>query len=184
MKPFQTLTSQTVWSCPWYSVRQDQIILPNGQPGIYNVIVKAPAVWIIPVTTDGQIALIYTYRYTVDAWGWEIPAGSIKPGQTPQEAACAELHEEVGGAAAAWHYLNRFYAANGICDEVGHIFLATGVTLSHPNHEPAEVIQVHTKPIAEVLEMARSGQISDGPSALGLLLAESKLLGLSTIIAP
>lgn len=65
MKPFQTLTSQTVWSCPWYSVRQDQIILPNGQPGIYNVIVKAPAVWIIPVTTDGQIALIYTYRYTV-----------------------------------------------------------------------------------------------------------------------
>ena len=85
----------------------------------------------------------------------------------------------MGVAADTWHYLHRFYAANGICDEVGHIFLATGVTLSHPEHEPAEVIQVHTKPIAEVLEMARSGQISDGPSALGLLLAESKLRGLS-----
>jgi ADP-ribose pyrophosphatase len=160
-------------------VRQDQIILPNGQPGVYNVIIKPAAVWIIPVTTEGQIALIYTYRYTVDDWCWEIPAGSIKPGETPQDAAATELREEVGGAAAAWHYMHRFYAANGICDEVGHIFLATGVTLSHPEHEPAEVIQVHTKPIAEVLEMARSGQISDGPSALGLLLAESKLRGLS-----
>lgn len=180
MNPFKTLTSQTVWSCPWYSVRQDQIILPNGQTGVYNVIEKAAAVWIIPVTTDGQIALIYTYRYTVDEWGWEIPAGSVKPGQTLQEAATAELGEEVGGAAASWHYLHRFHVANGICNEAGHIFLATGVTLSHPDHEPAEVIQVHTKPIAAVLEMARSGQISDGPSALALLLAEPRLYGLST----
>ena len=179
MKPFQTLTRQTVWSCPWYSIRQDQIILPNGQPGVYNVIVKTPAVWIIPVTTEGQIALIYTYRYTIDDWCWEIPAGSVKPGQTPQEAAIDELREEVGGSAAAWQFVSQFYAANGICDEVGHIFLATGVSLSQPDHEPAEVIQIHPKPIAEVLEMARSGQISDGPSALGLLLAESKLRGLS-----
>ena len=175
MPPFRTLSSQTVWSCPWYSIRQDQIILPNGQPGVYNVIVKTPAVWIIPVTTDGQIALIYTYRYTVNDWCWEIPAGSIKPGQTAQEAAIDELREDVGGAAADWCYLHRFYAANGICDEVGHIFLATDVTLSHPDHEPAEVIQVHPKPIAEVLDMAHSGQITDGPSALALLLAEPKL---------
>ena len=184
MSPFLTLTSQTVWSCPWYSIRQDQIILPNGQPGVYNVIVKAPAVWIIPVTPDGQIALIYTYRYTVNDWCWEIPAGSIKPGQTPQEAAMDELREEVGGTAAAWSYVNQFYAANGICNEVGHIFLATGVTLSHPDHEPAEVIQVHTKPIAEVLEMARSGQITDGPSALALLLAEPQLRTFSIPVEP
>ncbi|MCL4870394.1 MAG: NUDIX hydrolase [Anaerolineae bacterium] len=182
MKPFQTHSRQTVWSCPWYSVRQDEITLPNGQPGVYNVIVKPPAVWIIPVTDDGQIVLIYTYRYTVDDWCWEIPAGSLKPGETAQDAAATELAEEIGGTARAWHYLHQFYAANGICDEVGHIFLAAGVTLSRPHHEPAEVIQIHPKPIAEVLHMARTGQISDGPSALALLLAENQLRDLSAII--
>ncbi|MBP8002324.1 MAG: NUDIX hydrolase [Chloroflexi bacterium] len=178
MSPFHTLTSQIAWSCPWYSVRQDQIILPNGQPGVYNVIVKDPAVWIIPVTTTGHIALIYTYRHTIDDWCWEIPAGSVKPEQTVQEAAIAELREEVGGTTDQWSYVTRFYPANGICNEIGHIFLATGVTLSQPAHEPAEVIQIHTKPITEVLQMAQAGYITDGPSALALLITADKLRSL------
>ncbi len=43
MSPFTTLSSKITWSCPWYNVRQDQIILPNGQPGIFNIVQKAPA---------------------------------------------------------------------------------------------------------------------------------------------
>jgi hypothetical protein len=54
---------------------------------------------------------------------------------------------------------------------VGHIFLATGVTLGPTAHETAEVMTVHTRPITAVLQMARSGQISDGPSALACCCA-------------
>lgn len=64
-KPFQTLSSRTAWSCPWYRVRQDEIRLPDGQTAVYNVVEKPEAVWIIPVTADGEIVLIRTYRYTV-----------------------------------------------------------------------------------------------------------------------
>ena len=137
---------------------------------------KAAAVWILPVTLDKQVVLIKTYRYTVDDWCLELPAGSVKPGQTLEEAARAELHEEIGGTAQELTYINSFYAANGICNEVGHIFLATGVTLGQPDPEATEVIEIYPVPIPQALHLARTLQISDGPSALALLICESRLL--------
>ncbi len=175
MKPYQTISSRIVWSCPWYDVRQDEIITPDGNPGVYNVVQHPGAVWIIPVTTKGEIVLLYSYRYTVDDWCFEIPAGQVKPGQTLQEAAIDELLEEVGGTAASMEYFGRFYTMNGIGNEEAHIFLATGVTLGQTQHEPTEVMELHVKPIAEVLQMAQANEISDAPSALALLLCASKL---------
>ncbi|MCB8944518.1 MAG: NUDIX hydrolase [Ardenticatenaceae bacterium] len=177
-KPFRTISSRIAWSCPWYNIRQDEIITPDGQPGIYNVVQTPGAVWIIPVTPTKEIALIYSYRYTVDTWCYEIPAGGIKPGQSPKEAAQAELLEEVGGAAKTIEYFARFYTMNGIGDEEAHIFLATGVTLGKVQHEPTEVIQIHLKPIDEVLRMAQANEISDGPSALAILLCAERLKAL------
>ena len=177
--PIKTLESRIVWSSPWYSVRQDQIILPGGQTGIYNVVQHPGAVFIIPVTDQGEIILVYHYRYTVDDWCWEIPAGGLQKGKSAEECAREELRQEVGGKAAALDFFGKFYAANGISDEVAHVFIATGVALGRPALEPAEVIQVHPKPIKEVLRMARANEISDGPSALAILLCEQQLLALA-----
>ncbi|MCA9919198.1 MAG: NUDIX hydrolase [Anaerolineales bacterium] len=177
-KPFKTLSSKIAWSCPWYAVRQDEILLPDGSQGVYNTVTKATAVWILPITPQKEIVLCRSYRYTVDDWCWELPAGGVKPGQTLEEAALDELHEEVGGVCQSLEHLGQFYTANGICDEVGHYFLATGVTLGETAHEPAEVILVQRKPIEEVLAMALDGQISDAPSALVLLRAAARLRSL------
>jgi ADP-ribose pyrophosphatase len=175
-KPYQTTSSQIVWSCPWYSVRQDKIITPDGRPGVYNVVMTRPAAWVIPVTDQGEIVLIYTYRYTVDAWCWEIVAGGLEQGKTLWETAVAELREEIGGIATEWRFLGRFYTANGFCDEESHFYLATGVALTAPTaHESTEVLEVHRLPIAEVLRMARAGEITDSPSVTALLLAEPLL---------
>lgn len=177
--PFQTLSSRIAWSCRWYRVRQDRIVLPDGREGEYNVVEKAPAVWVIPVTSAGSIALLRQYRYTVNDWCWEIPAGSVKPGQTLREAALEELREEIGGVAERLDYLGQSYIANGICNEIGYFYLATGVALGRPAHEAAEVIELHLLPIAEVLRMARANLINDAPSALVLLLAAGRLEALA-----
>lgn len=179
-RPFKTLSSRVVWSCPWYQVRQDEIIMPDGSDGVYHVVEKADAVWIVPVTAGGRIAMVRQYRYTIDEWCWEVPAGSLKPGQTTEEAAREELREEVGGVAGELEYIGRFYLANGICNELGHIYLGTGVTLGTPQHEAAEVMEVHQFSIAEALRMARAGEITDGPSALALLLCAERLELLTT----
>ncbi len=175
-KPFKTESSQIVWSCPWYNVRQDKIITPDGRPGVYNVVQVPGAAWIIPVTPDGNVILIRSYRYTVDAWCYEIPAGGLKPGQTLAETARQELLEEIGGVAASLDYIGQFFTSNGISNEAAHIFLATGVMLEHePTPEPTEVIEIHAKSVSEVLRMAQANEISDGPSALALLLCAERL---------
>lgn len=175
---YKTVSQKIVWSCPWYSVRQDEVLLPGDRPGVYNVVQKEAAVWILPVTADKQVVMIRNYRYTVDDWCWEIPAGSVKPPQTAEDAARAELVEEVGGTAEHLEFIGQFYTANGICNEVGHFYLATGVTLSEPDHEPAEVIEIHLKPIPEVLQMVRENEISDAPSVLAILLNAERLQAL------
>lgn len=176
--PFQTISSRISWSSPWYNIRSDEIILPNGQRGEYHVVQHPAAVWIVPVTDVREIVLIHTYRYTVDDWCWEVPAGSVKPSATPLSTAQAELREEIGGAAHAWDYLGQFYTANGICNEVGHYFLATGVTLGQTAHEPTEVIEIRPTPIPAALSMAEQGVISDAPSVMALLLCKPRLMEL------
>ena len=176
--PFKTESSQIVWSSPWYSVRQDQITLPDGSPGVFNVVQHSGAVWVIPVTSAGEIVLLYHYRHTVGDWCWEIPAGGLKDAMSREATARAELLEEVGGTVAAIEYFGRFFTSNGISNEVAHIYIAIDVELGQTSHEPAEVIEVHCKPIQEVLSMAHENKISDGPSALALLLCEKRLLAL------
>lgn len=179
--PFKTIATRIAWSCPWYRVRQDDIITPDGNPGTYNIIEKEDAVWIVPVTDDGYVVMVHQYRYTVDEWCWEIPAGGVKNGQTIEAAAHQELLEEVGGTTSRpVEYLGRFFLANGICNETGHIFLASGVEVGTPQHEPAEIMSVHLVPVTEALRMARSGEITDGPTALALLLCTERLAALTT----
>jgi ADP-ribose pyrophosphatase len=175
-KPYQTVSSKTAWTCPWYSVRQDGIITPDGKNGQYNVVMIKPAVWVVPVTDAGEIVLIYTYRYTVNDWCWEVVAGGLQEGRSLLETAVSELKEEIGGVTQAWQYLGRFYTANGFCNEEGYYYLATGVELTQPTaHESTEIIEIHTLPISEVLRMARAGEITDSPSVAALLLAEPQL---------
>ena len=95
--------------------------------------------------------------------------------QTPLEAARAELQEEVGGHSENWTYLGPLYTANVICNEIGHIFIAEDIQLHAPAHEPAEIIEIYQKPIADVLSMAQKNEINDGSSALALLLCQNHL---------
>lgn len=173
--PITTLSSQISWACPWYSVRSDDILLPNGHQATYHVVQHPGAVWIVPITLSGQLVLIRTYRYPVQQWVWEIPAGGISAGQEPLVAAQQELQEEIGGTATHWHYLGKFYTANGFSNEIGHYYLATGVKLGQPTPEPTELIEIHPKPISEVLQMAQQGQIRDTPSLMALLLCQPQL---------
>jgi ADP-ribose pyrophosphatase len=179
-RPYQTLSSRIAWSSPWYRIRQDEIITPDGRPGVYNVVEKEAAVWIVPVLSDGNIVLIKNYRYTVDDWCLEVPAGSVKPGQSLEAAARAELLEEIGGTAQKMTYINHFYTANGICNEVGHIFLATDVILGQHNREATEVMESQPTPIAKALYLARTLEMRDAPSALAVLICESQLRQLIT----
>ena len=45
---------------------------------------------------DRGVLLLWRHRFITDTWGWEIPAGRIDPGETPEQAAARETLEETG----------------------------------------------------------------------------------------
>jgi ADP-ribose pyrophosphatase len=173
--PYTTLSSRYVWQSRWYNVRQDQLRAPDGSEFSYTIIEKPRAVWIVPVTSDGEIVLIDQYRHPIGGWCLEIPAGNVEPGIDAAAMAARELHEEIGGAAERLVRIGDFYTMNGIGNEVAEIFLALGVTLDEPQRESTEFIRLRAVPMDEALHMARTGAIKDGPSALAILMSESAL---------
>lgn len=180
---WQIRASRHLYQSHWYNVRQDDIRLPDGQEITFTQIEHPGFVSIVPVTPDRQIVLIYSYRYTVDDWVWEIPAGGLgnKPGLTPLAVAQEELAEEVGGSATDWRSLGSYYAGIGSSNVRAHVFLATGVQLNGQQHlESTEIIQVRTLPVAAALSLARSGAMEDGQSILALLLCEPLLREMMT----
>jgi ADP-ribose pyrophosphatase len=132
------------------------------------------AVWVVPVTAAGEIVLIRQYRYAVDEWLWEVPAGGLFDHEgEPESLARRELAEEVGGTADRFQYLGWFFGGAAVTDTRCHLFVAHGTRLTgQPSHEPTETIHVHCVPLAEALRMARSGEMKDGRSALALLWSE------------
>ncbi len=173
--PFVTLRSRVIWRSPWYNLRQDDIRLPDGSESVYTVVERQQAVFIVPMLTNGCLALIRNYRYTLGGWLWEVPAGSLQAGERPIEAARRELAEEIGGHTEHLELVASFYTMPGICNELSHVFLAYDVVLSVPQREPSEVMECHIFETDMVAKMVMNGELNDGPSALALLLCLPRL---------
>jgi ADP-ribose pyrophosphatase len=159
------------------TLRQDKLIWPDGQTGSYSYVEIKPAVLIVPVTTTRAVVLINQYRYTVDDWVWEIPAGGSHDfeGDDLMDLARRELKEEIGGEAEDMTYVGVFHPAIGKVDADFHVYLATGVTLGQAAPESGEMIQVHSFSIDEALEMARDGTMASSSDAYALLRCEPRL---------
>ncbi|MBU0767189.1 NUDIX hydrolase [Patescibacteria group bacterium] len=173
--PISSLSSDIIWSCPWFTVREDTVVLPNGKKKKYWYAEKPNSVFIVPFTREKEVVLIRSYRYPMKEWFWEVPAGYQKKGKSPEESAHEELLEEIGGVSDRWQSIGQFCPNGGFIQSFTHIFLAMNVVLGKPKHEPEEQIEVHPTPIERVMEMVWNGEIASSQSALALFLCEERL---------
>jgi ADP-ribose pyrophosphatase len=162
----------------WLRLREDRVRLEGGREIQFAFVESNGAVGVVPVMRDGRVALIKQYRYTVDEWCYEIPAGGMHDtgGAAREEVALQELQQEVGGRCDSLEYVNHFHASIGNSSQTFYVFLAWGVELDGSQTlEVTERIEIVPTPAAEALRMARDGEIRDGASALALLLCEDLL---------
>jgi ADP-ribose pyrophosphatase len=108
----------------------------------------------------------------VDRWLWELPAGTLDPGESPEEAARRECHEEIGLVPTTVTHLGSFFPTPGYCDEEMVFFKLTG--LHDPGHaaepDPDEQIEPKVVSLEEARAMVRRGEIVDMKTALALTL--------------
>lgn len=170
--------SQTRFENDIFRLREDEVELPGGKKMPYAYLERGEAVVIVPITRSGEMVMVKQYRYAVDAWCLEVPAGGMHDtgDASPEEVAREELREEIGATAEKLTYIDFFFSANATTDEKCHVFLAEGVELTtKPQQEASESIETELVPVTEALEMARTGKMKTGPCALAVLLCEPHL---------
>jgi 8-oxo-dGTP pyrophosphatase MutT (NUDIX family) len=168
--PWKTLSSRAVYENPWIGVREDNVIRPDGSPGIYGVVhFKNRAVGVLPVDRDGAIWLVGQYRYPLDAYSWEIPEGGSPVTESPEETARRELREETGLVAGRLELVATSHLSNSVCDEVGYVFRATELSEGADDQEGTERIVVRRVKWDEALRMVKAGEITDSLSVIAIL---------------
>jgi len=168
--PWKTLTTQPVYNNAWIRVEEHQVVNPAGGPGIYGkVCFKNQAVGIIPVDENGNTWLVGQFRYTLNAWSWEIPMGGAPKNEDRVSAALRELEEETGLKSANITELLHLHPSNSITDEQGYVYLATDLSEGIQQLEDTEKdIQVKKLPFDQAIDMIQNGEITDAISIAGI----------------
>lgn len=167
--PFDRLETRRLYDSDWCGLRRDVVRLPDGSTQEYHVFEVPDAVCVIPVRADGHVVLIGQYRYPHGGTHWEVPAGRIGAGETPEAAARRELLEETGHRAARLEPLPGFFPVNGISDHYVHLFLAWGCEeVAAPTPDPAEQIVVRAFAASDLAALLDTGRLRDAFTALAV----------------
>lgn len=159
-----------VHSNPWFDVRSDRVVGPDGVSRIYQHVVAPGSVTVLAVDGD-QIVITRQWIYTHGGTQWRLPGGGIDPGDAdPESAARRELAEETGLHAREWRQIGRIHGADSFCNHVDHVFVATGLSRGSISREPAEAdLCVRRLSLDHAVELVTKGEIPHAGSAYALL---------------
>jgi 8-oxo-dGTP pyrophosphatase MutT (NUDIX family) len=168
--PWNRLSRRVGYENPWLTLYHDDVIRPDGRPGIYGVVHFGHlAIGVVPLDVErDEVLLVGQWRYTMGHYSWEIPEGGGDLDEQPEAAARRELVEETGYSGGEWRELSRSELSNSVTDEVSVLFVATGLCAGEATPEGTEQLQVRWVPFEEVMTMIRSGEILDAMTILAM----------------
>jgi 8-oxo-dGTP pyrophosphatase MutT (NUDIX family) len=169
-----------VHQTPWFVVRQDDVVRPDGSPGIYQRVDSRGSVTILAIDEEDHLTITRQWIYLHEGSQWRLPGGGIDTGDiSPLAAAKRELAEETGLRAENWTRLGKINCADSLTNHVDHLFLATGLTQGAASLDPGEAdLEVIHLPLMQAVEMAMNGEIPDAGSAHALVLLAARRAGI------
>ncbi len=158
-----------------FSVKVVEKEIPGRGKARLEVVEYPESVVIIPVLDDGRLVLLKQYRGAVDQWLYELPAGTLEPGEEPEACAARELREETGYEAGRLELLASYYVSPGYSTELQYLYLARNLIRKSQQLDEDEAIEVVTVSLKEALDMLWSGAIRDLKTMAGLLLYRDRI---------
>ena len=174
-KPIIPTEIKKVYEGRVFTLQIETLTLPKGHELKAEIIRHPGSVVIIPVTGAGEIILVRQYRPAIGRWAWELPAGSLKPGEDVEQAAARECQEEIGLIPKTLEKVGAFYPTPGYCDEEMNFYVASGLRAPGSGDAEAHADEdedIEVKPVsrARIAEMIAGGEIIDLKTVAGLAL--------------
>ena len=170
MTDAEVISRERVFKGKVFSVDRDEVRLPHGRTVKMDVVRHPKSVVLVPIPETGHVILIRQYRHAVGQWLWELPAGSVDEGESPEQAARRECHEEIGQVPETIVRIGAFYPTPGYCDEEMVFYRASG--LSEPTEAAAvdedEDIETRAFTFSDARDMVRRGEVTDMKTVVGL----------------
>ena len=165
---------RTIFEGRIFTLHVDRVELPSGHVVDLDVVRHPGSVVLLPMPSPDEIILIRQYRYTIDKWIWELPAGSLEPGEDPAEAAARECEEEIGRVPKRVARLRAFYPTPGFCDEQMIFYRCDELVNPAPDstakRDEDEDLEPRVFTLDEARAMLDAGEIVDLKTAVGLSL--------------
>lgn len=157
----------------------DTVRFPDGSSGQLEMVRHPGASAVVPLldepgSPDPRVLLIRQFRHAADGVIWEIPAGRLDPGESPERCAHRELAEETGMRAGRMEPLGLIYTTPGFTDERIHLFLAGGLSPGEHQREADEFLELHPLPWSEAMQLIDRGEIVDAKTLTALLLVQRR----------
>lgn len=173
------VSSRRVYDGALVKLDVDEVEEPGGVRATREVIRHQGSVAALPVREDGSIILVRQFRYAVGESLWELPAGRLDEGETPEEGIQRELREEIGQRAELLEKIAFFYTTPGFCDEVMHLFRVTGLVADQAEADQDERIEIGTFTLDQARAMIATGELREGKTLVAVLLELDRRHGAS-----
>lgn len=171
---WKTLKSEIVYKNPWIKVREDKIINPSGQNGIYGVVEIPEGVFVVALNKKNEILLVKQLRYCTGINSWEIPGGGLKPGKTIESQAKEELREEANATFQSLEILGETQTQPGVTTQIDHFLLAQGTQFIDSQQKLSQKEEGINKArffsMQEIISMIKTGKINHGQTITALML--------------
>lgn len=172
----ERIDSRTVYEGRLLHLKSDTVRLANGRHSTREYVTHPGAAMILAMP-EGRVVLVRQYRYPLDCYFIELPAGKIDPGEDPLQTAKREFIEECGYEAAKWRHLTTLHPCIGYGTERIELYHASGLKQIGRMLDDGEFLDVLHVPVAEALTWVREGRITEAKAVTGLLWAEKILRG-------
>jgi ADP-ribose pyrophosphatase len=168
----ERLSHERLFDGKVFDIDRDRVRMPNGREVTLDIVRHPRSVVLLPVPEPGRIILVRQYRYPVHRWLWELPAGSVDPGEDPEAAARRECHEEIGQVPDTIVRLAALYPTPGYCDEEMYFFRLAGLATATEAAalDEDEDLEPRTFLLLDARDMVRRGEIVDMKTVVGLTL--------------
>lgn len=167
--PLKVLTHKVVYEGRVFNTIVDEVEYESGNRSIREVAEHPGGAVVMPLLDDGRVVFVYQYRYPFNEYMYELPAGKLEPGESPEECARRELKEETGYDAGSINRLTTICTTPGFCTEKLYIFSASGLKDGKQHLEEGELgLSIRLFPAEEAFEMVAEGKIIDAKTIAGL----------------